>query len=174
MASAGRARGAPRLCGDVGLRGRSLGRRKGAPDGGPARRGLPTRSSPSSSSNSGRPPRRGRFCRVEFCGRVFTQPGFPAPGQGPIPHRVTRSLPPASAVATRCFCPRSATGSHRNRGCRPTPSGGPRNHLTEIGGADPLRREGPSKSSSPSRGVPTPSSGRDRDRSVPTPLSEGA
>ena len=33
--------------------------------------------------------------------------------------------------------------SLRSVGCRPTPSGGPRNHLTEIGGADPLCREGP-------------------------------
>jgi hypothetical protein len=43
-ASAGPASGAPRLCRDVvGLHGRSTGRRKGAPDGGPPRRGLPTR-----------------------------------------------------------------------------------------------------------------------------------
>ena len=33
-----------------------LGRRNGAPDMGPPRRGLPTRSSPSSLSNSGGPP----------------------------------------------------------------------------------------------------------------------
>ena len=35
----------------------------------------------------------------------FTQPGFPAPGPGPIPHCVTRSLPLASAVTTGCLCP---------------------------------------------------------------------
>ena len=47
-ASPGRARGAPRLCGDVvGLHIKSMGRRKGAPDVRPPRRGLPTRSSPS-------------------------------------------------------------------------------------------------------------------------------
>ena len=46
------------LCGEVlGRHGGSMGRRKGAPDMGPPRRGLPTRSSPSSLSNSGgRPP----------------------------------------------------------------------------------------------------------------------
>ena len=48
---------------------------------------------------------------------------------------------------------------HRDRGCQPTPSGGPRNHLTEIGGADPLFREGP-EFTSPRSGVPTHSVGR--------------
>jgi len=70
-------------------------------------------------------------------------------------------------------------------------SGGPRNHLSEIGGADPLRRERPeitsprsgdagsstttvlrpssgaaSKSSSPDRGVPTPSGGASKSSSL--------
>jgi hypothetical protein len=76
-ASAGRARGAPRLFGDVvGLHGRSMGRRKGARDMGPPRWASPLGAGRVSSSNSGGPPRRGRFCHVEFCGRVFTRPGF--------------------------------------------------------------------------------------------------
>jgi hypothetical protein len=46
------------------------------------------------------------------------------------------------------------TGTSRGTGRRRAPSpGGPRNHLTEIGGADPLRREGPEITSARS-GVP--------------------
>ena len=48
---------------------------------------------------------------------------------------------------------RAPNSPHRDRGCQPTPSGGPRNHLTEIGGADPLCREGPEFTSPRSGGA---------------------
>ena len=99
--------------------------------------------------------REGRFCHVEFCGRVFTQPGFPAPGPGPIPHCVTRSLLLASAVTTGCLCPLNSStrsGAPPRPHHRPAPGASrgarrrrwPRRRLspraleivlTEIGGA---------------------------------------
>ena len=90
-ASAGRARGTPRLCGDVdGLHGRSMERRKGAPDISP-RRDLPTRSSPSSLSNSRRPPRRGRFCTSNLCGPPVAPPRFQAADAGTPPRYRSRA-----------------------------------------------------------------------------------
>jgi hypothetical protein len=73
--------GAPRLCGEI------IGTVDPCKEG-RAHRGLSTRSSPSSSSNSGGPPRRGAILPRRFCGRVFIQPGF----------RGCRSTPPGGAV----------------------------------------------------------------------------
>jgi hypothetical protein len=74
--------------------GRSMGRRKGAPDVGPPRRGLPTRSNPRLLSNSAGPPRRGDFATSNSVGSFLPDPDFQqAPGPGPIPHCVTRSWP---------------------------------------------------------------------------------
>jgi hypothetical protein len=73
--------GAPRLCGEI------IATVDPCKEG-RAHRGLSTRSSPSSSSNSGGPPRRGAISPRRFCGRVFIQPGF----------RGCRSTPPGGAV----------------------------------------------------------------------------
>ena len=75
----------------------------------------------------------GRFCHVEFCGPVSPDPDFQH-RCGSDPHRVTRSLPPASVVATprlggvggvgaaevgrgalKSSSPRSGSGGSRNR-----------------------------------------------------------
>jgi hypothetical protein len=143
-ASAGRARGARRLCGDVlGLYGGPMGRRKGAPDVGP-----PRRSSPSSSSNPGGPPRRGRFCTSNLCGPPVAPPRFPAADAG-TPPRYRSHYAELAAGLGRYVIPGPRQGAstqpfgrpragHSSRGRRLSPRaplvGGLRNHLTEIGG----------------------------------------
>jgi hypothetical protein len=108
------------LCGDVvGLHGRSMERRKGAPDMRPPRRGLPTRRQPELVVEFRGASAQGRFCHVEFCGPVFSQPGFSASGPGPIPRCVTRRLPPASAITTGCLC---RLNSSTAPGAPPAPS----------------------------------------------------
>ena len=120
-----------------------------------------------SSSRSGNTNRSLRRAPRGACRRPRpSRRGVFAPAARSGPHR--RSGVPTHSVG------RAPNSPHRDRGCRPTPSGGPRIHLTEIGGADPLRREGP-EFTSPRSGVPTHSVGRapnspHRDRGCrPTP-----
>jgi hypothetical protein len=87
--------GAPRLCGViVGLHGRSMGRRRAHPT--PDHLGGV--SSPSSSSNSGGPPRTGRFCNVvvfsSTCsGALRRDPLTRAPHAAEGRHRVSMAFP---------------------------------------------------------------------------------
>ena len=155
-ASAGRARGAPRLCGDVdGLHGRSMERRKGAPDVSP-RRDLPTRSSPSSSSNSRRPPRRGRFCTSNLCGPPVAPPRFPAADAGTPPRYRSRAGHYAELAAGlgRYVIPGPRQGASTQPFGRPLAGHSSRGRrLSRVVIPSPSPR-GPRKSSSRDRGYP--------------------